>query len=372
VDQQEYQQLAHQFASHQMLPHAQKWDEDKHLPVDVLRKAAELGFAAVYIDPQFGGTGLSRKDAAVIFEQLAKACPSTTALLTIHNMNCWVIDKFASQYLKEKYLQDMTALRKFASYCLTEPNSGSDAASLQTRAVKNGNKYVLNGSKMFISGGGFSDLYIVMARTGGPGPKGISCFVVEKGTKGLSFGPNEKKMGWNTQPTCVVNFEDCEIDAENLVGEEGQGFKIAMAGLDGGRINIGATSLGGAQFCLDQTIEYAKVRKQFGKPLSELQSVQFKLADMFTNLEISRSMIYKAAELLDAKDPSATLYCAMAKRIATDNCFQIANECIQIHGGYGYLKDYQIERYVRDLRVHQILEGTNEIMRVIVARNILQ
>jgi alkylation response protein AidB-like acyl-CoA dehydrogenase len=300
------------------------------------------------------------------------ACPSTTALLTIHNMNCYVLDAFGSKELREKYLPSMTSLHHMASICLTEPNHGSDAGSLETKAVKQGDKYILNGSKMFISGGGFSDIYLVFARTGGPGPKGISCFLVEKSFKGIGFGSNEKKLGWNTQPTCLVTFEDCEVPAENMVGKEGEGFKIAMKGLDGGRINIGICSVGGAQQCFDKAVEYSKVRKQFNQRLADFQTIQFKLADMYANLEVSRMAVYRAAEMLDAKHPKATVQCAVAKKISTDLCFQVVNDAMQIHGGYGYLKAYEIERYLRDLRVHQILEGTNEIMRVIISRDILK
>jgi len=363
-----FQQTALQFAKEQMAPYAAEWDEKKHFPQDVLRKAAELGFAGIYVRDDVGGAGLGRMDAAVIFEALATACPSTAAYLTIHNMCSWMIDTFGNEEQRKKYLPRLTTLELFSSYCLTEPNAGSDAASLQTRAERRGNKYILNGTKAFISGGGVSDVYIVMARTGGPGPKGVSAFIVEKGFKGLSFGANERKMGWNSQPTAMVIMEDCEVPAENLLGQEGEGFKFAMKGLDGGRINIAAMSLGGAQTCLNLTADYVQSRKQFGQPLVNQQSIQFKLADMLTELTASRLMVHQAARLLDAKDPRATVHAAMAKRYATDAGSRICNEALQMHGGYGYLKDFPIEKFVRDLRVHQILEGTNEIMRLIISR----
>lgn len=371
-DQKQFQQAAMEFADEEFKPHAAEWDEKKHFPMDVLRKAASLGFAAVYVREDVGGAGLGRMDAAVIFEALATGCPSTAAYLTIHNMCSWMIDTFGSEHLRLKYLPRLATLELFSSYCLTEPNAGSDASSLQTRAEKKGNKYILNGTKAFISGGGVSDIYIVMARTGGPGPKGISAFIVEKGFKGLSFGANEKKLGWNSQPTSMVIMEDCEVPEENRLGEEGEGFKFAMKGLDGGRINIAAMSLGGAQACLNTAVDYVQNRKQFGAPLAEQQSIQFKLADMATELTAARLMVHRAAQLLDEKSEHATSHAAMAKRFATDIGSKIANEALQLHGGYGYLKDYPVEKYVRDLRVHQILEGTNEIMRLIISRSILK
>ncbi len=370
-EQKMFQQTAQEFADKEFRPFAAEWDEKKHFPMDVLRKAAELGFAGVYVRDDVGGAGLGRLDAALIFEALATGCPSTAAYLTIHNMCSWMIDTFASEDLRQKYLPRMTTLELFSSYCLTEPNAGSDASSLQTRAEKKGDKYILNGTKAFISGGGVSDVYIIMARTGAPGPKGISAFIVEKGFKGISFGANERKMGWNSQPTSMVILEDCEVPAENLLGTEGDGFTYAMKGLDGGRINIAAMSLGGAQTCLNLATEYVQGRKQFGKPLSAQQNIQFKLADMATELTASRLLVHQAAALLDAKSPLATMHAAMAKRFATDAGSRIANEALQMHGGYGYLKDYPIEKYVRDLRVHQILEGTNEIMRLIISRQVL-
>lgn len=327
--------------------------------------------AGIYVNEEVGGSGLSRLDASVIFEALAGGCTSTTAYLTIHNMCAWMIDSFASDELRQKYLPDLCTMNKFASYCLTEPNSGSDAASLSTRATRDGDSFVLNGSKAFISGGGRSDIYLVMARTGEAGAGGISCFLVENGTPGLEFGAQEKKLGWNTQPTAAVILEDCRVPASNMVGAEGDGFKYAMRGLDGGRINIGTCSVGAAYRCLREAREYVRTRKQFGVPLAENQSIAFKLADMATQLQSARLMIRTAARLLDEKDPSARAYCAMAKTIATDNGFAICNEALQLHGGYGYLRDYPIERFLRDVRVHQILEGTNEIMRLIVSRELL-
>ena len=367
-DQVEFKTVSDHFAANELLPYAAKWDEEKHFPQDVLRQAAGLGFGGIYCSEEYGGSGLGRLDAAVIFEALAYGDVSFTAYLTIHNMNCYVLDTFGSKEQKEKYLSRMTSMELFSSYCLTEPNSGSDAASLATIATRKGEDYVLNGSKAFISGGGVSDVYVVMARTGEPGPKGISCFLVEKDTEGVSFGKPEVKLGWNSQPTTVVSFDDVVVPRANRIGDEGVGFKIAMAGLDGGRINIATCSVGGAQFALDAAREYSSGRKQFGKELSRFQNTQFKLADMMTSLTASRLMVRRAAMALDAKIPSATAEAAMAKRFATDTCFDVANQALQLHGGYGYLRDYPVERVLRDLRVHSILEGTNEIMRVIIAR----
>ena len=319
-----------------------------------------------------GGSNLSRLDAAIIFEALAQGDVSTAAFLSIHNMASWMIDRFGSAALRQKYLPRMTTMDLIASYCLTEPSSGSDDASLRTTAVRDGAFYILNGSKAFISGAGVSELYVVMARTGGPGAKGVSAIIVEKGTPGLSFGAQERKMGWNSQPTAQVNFDDCRVPAENLIGSEGEGFRFAMAGLDGGRVNIAACSLGGAQCALDAAQSHLKTRSQFGQPLADFQALQFRLADMATELEAARLMVRRAADALDRRDSRATQYCAMAKRFATDAGFEVANQALQLHGGYGYLKDYPLERIVRDLRVHQILEGTNEIMRVIIARELLR
>jgi alkylation response protein AidB-like acyl-CoA dehydrogenase len=366
-----FQEAAREFATAEMLPFAAHWDEQSEFPVTTLRKAAELGFAGIYIREDVGGAGLGRLDAAVIFEELAAACPSTAAYISIHTMASWMIDSFGDDEQRRRWLPDLVTMKLFASYCLTEPNAGSDAGSLRTRAVRDGDSYVLNGSKAFISGGGVSDIYVVMARTGGEGARGISCFVVEKGTPGLSFGAQEKKLGWKSQPTSAVILEDCRIPAANRLGAEGDGFKIAMKGLDGGRLNIGACSLGGARACLDHARNYMVERKQFGRPLADFQALQFKLADMATDLEASRLMLHRAAWALDRKAPDATMLCAMAKRFATDAGFAIVNDALQLHGGYGYIKEYPIERYLRDLRVHQILEGTNEIMRVIIARALL-
>ena len=371
-DQSLIQDAARKFADDRMKPFAAEWDENKHFPEDILREAAEMGFAGIYTGDAHGGMGMSRLDACLIFEQLSRGCVSTAAYISIHNMCAWMIDTWGDDEQRAKFLPQLMSMEHFASYCLTEPGAGSDAGSLRTKAKRDGDDYILNGSKAFISGGGRSDIYVVMARTGGEGPSGISTFVVEKGTPGLSFGANEKKLGWNSQPTTVVNFEDCRIPASNRLGEEGIGFKIAMNGLNGGRVNIGACSLGGAAEALDVAADYVQSRQQFGKPIAGFQVTQFKLADMATDLEASRLMLYRAAAAIDAKDPSTPKLCAMAKRFATDACFDIVNQALQLHGGYGYLKDYPIERILRDLRVHQILEGTNEIMRVIIAKDVLK
>jgi alkylation response protein AidB-like acyl-CoA dehydrogenase len=371
-DQRAVEDAARRFAADRLAPNAAKWDETEHFPVDVLREAAALGFASIYVKGDVGGSEMSRLDAAIIFEELSAGCTSTAAFISIHNMASWMIDRFGSEELRKRFLPQLVGMDKIASYCLTEPGSGSDAASLKTRAVNDGDHYVLNGSKAFISGAGVSDIYVCMVRTGEDGPKGVSCLVIEKGTPGLSFGKKERKMGWNSQPTAQVVFEDCRVPIANRVGGEGEGFKIAMAGLDGGRINIGACSVGTARAALDEAKAYARDRKQFGKPIADFQASQFKLADMATELEASRLMIRSAADALDKKQPRATMLCAMAKRFASDMGFKIANDALQLHGGYGYLKDFPAERHVRDLRVHQILEGTNEIMRVIVAREMFR
>jgi len=371
-DQRAIEDAARAFAEAEMAPHSARWDEEKHFPVDVLRKAAELGFAGIYVQEDVGGSALGRLDAAIIFEALAKGDVAVAAFLSIHNMASWMIDRFGADELRRRFLPRLTTMELIASYCLTEPGSGSDAAALRTRAERDGDHYVLNGSKAFISGAGTSDIYVVMARTGQDGPKGISTFVVEKDTPGLSFGGQEKKMGWNSQPTAIVAFDDCRIPAANLLGKEGDGFRYAMMGLDGGRLNIAACSLGGARLALETAQSYVTTRKQFGKPLSDFQNVQFKLADMATQLEACRLLVLRGAWAMDTRHPEATKWCAMAKRFATDACFQIADEALQLHGGYGYLKDYPLERIVRDLRVHRILEGTNEIMRVITAREMLR
>ncbi|UAL12509.1 isobutyryl-CoA dehydrogenase [Caulobacter segnis] len=371
-DQVAIQDAARAFAEGQLAPHSAEWDEKKHFPVDVLRQAAELGFAGIYVNENVGGSGLSRLDASIIFEALSYGDVPTAAYLTIHNMASWMIDRFGSDDLRQRYLPRLTTMELIASYCLTEPGSGSDAANMRTTARLDGDHYVLNGGKAFISGGGVSDVYVVMARTGGDGAKGVSAFVVEKGMEGLSFGANERKMGWNAQPTAQVNFDNCRVPVANRIGQEGEGFRFAMMGLDGGRLNIASCSLGGAQFALDTAKAYMETRNQFGKALKDFQALQFKLADMATELEAARLMVRRAAHALDNRHPEATKLCAMAKRFATDAGFQVANDALQLHGGYGYLQDYPLERIVRDLRVHQILEGTNEIMRVIIAREMFR
>ena len=362
--------MAASFAAAEMEPHARQWDEEAIFPVDTLRQAAELGFGGIYVRDDVGGSGLGRLDAAIIFEELAKGCTSTAAYISIHNMAAWMIDTFGGDAQRHRYLPDLCSMRSFASYCLTEPGAGSDAASLATKAERDGDHYVLNGAKAFISGGGRADVYVVMARTGGPGPKGISCIVVEDGTPGLSFGAQEAKLGWKSQPTAMVQFDNCRVPVENRIGEEGDGFKIAMAGLDGGRLNIGACSLGAGQTCIERAVTYMKERKQFGRPIAEFQALQFRLADRVSELEAARLMLHRAATLVDAKAPGATAQAAMAKKLATDAGFAAVNDALQMHGGYGYLRDYPIERYLRDVRVHQILEGTNEIMRVLIARDL--
>jgi alkylation response protein AidB-like acyl-CoA dehydrogenase len=370
-EQRAFQETARNFAREEWLPAAPAWDERQEFPVAALRRAAALGFAAIYVGEEFGGSGLGRVDAAILFEELAAACVSTAAYLSIHNMVSWMIDHFGSGEQRARFLPKLTRMEHLASYCLTEPGSGSDAAALAARARRDGDTYILNGSKAFISGGGASDIYLVMVRTGGDGPHGISCLVVENGTPGLSFGKKERKLGWNTQPTAMVIFEDCRVPVANRLGAEGDGFKIAMMGLDGGRLNIAACSLGGARACLDAARAHLLERRQFGRPLAEFQALQFRLADMATELEAGRLMVWRGAASLDAADPQAVMHCAMAKRFATDAGFRVCNEALQLFGGYGYLKDFPIERYLRDVRVHQILEGTNEIMRVIIARRLL-
>ena len=371
-DQRAIQDAARQFAEAELAPHSAEWDETKHFPVDVMRLAAEMGFCGIYTAEEHGGMALGRVEAALIFEELSRGDVSTAAFISIHNMATWMIDKFGSDDLRGRYVPRLTTMELIASYCLTEPGSGSDAAGLRTTAKRDGDHWVLNGSKAFISGAGTSDVYVVMARTGADGPKGISTFVVEKDTPGLSFGAQEKKMGWNSQPTAVVSFDDCRVPAANLLGKEGDGFRYAMMGLDGGRLNIAACSLGGARLALETAQAYVTTRKQFGKALNEFQNTQFKLADMATQLEAARLMVLRGAWAIDTGHPEKTKWCAMAKRLATDACFQIADEALQLHGGYGYLKDYPLERIVRDLRVHRILEGTNEIMRVITAREMMR
>ncbi|CAN5182561.1 isobutyryl-CoA dehydrogenase [soil metagenome] len=371
-DQRAIQDAARAFAEDLLKPNSAEWDEHKIFPVDVMRQAAEMGFCGIYTSEDFGGTGLGRVEAAIIFEELARGDVSVAAFISIHNMSTWMIDRFGSYDLRQRYVPSLTTMENIASYCLTEPGSGSDAAAMRTTAVLQGDHWVLNGSKAFISGAGTSDVYVVMARTGAAGPKGISAFVVDKDAPGLSFGAQEKKMGWNAQPTAIVQFDDCRIPAANLLGQEGDGFRYAMMGLDGGRLNIAACSLGGARLALETTLDYVKSRKQFGSALADFQNTQFKLADMATDLEAARLMVLRGAWAIDTDHPEKTKWCAMAKRLTTDVCFQIADEALQLHGGYGYLKDYPLERIVRDLRVHRILEGTNEIMRVITAREMLR
>jgi alkylation response protein AidB-like acyl-CoA dehydrogenase len=371
-DQRAFFDTARDFADKELAPNAAQWDAEAIFPVETMRKAAELGFAGIYVRDDVGGSGLSRLDAALIFEALSMGCTSTAAYISIHNMASWMIDTFGSDEQRQKWLPRLTSMDLIASYCLTEPGAGSDAASLKTKAVRDGDHYVINGAKAFISGSGTSDIYVCMIRTGDEGAGGVSCIVVEKGTPGLSFGAIEKKMGWNSQPTAAVIFEDCRVPVSNLIGAEGDGFKIAMKGLDGGRLNIGACSIGTAQTALDAAMAYAKDRNQFGKAIASFQATQFKLADMETELEAARLLLRQAATKLDQKTPDATKHCAMAKRLATDTGFNVVNQALQIHGGYGYLKDYQMERHLRDVRVHQILEGTNEIMRVIISREMLK
>jgi alkylation response protein AidB-like acyl-CoA dehydrogenase len=370
-DQRAFQATARQFARDEMMPHARDWDENETFPAETLRKAAALGFGGIYVKDDVGGSALSRLDATIIFEELAQGCTSTAAYISIHNMSAWMIDAFAGAPQRKRWLPKLCSMEHFASYCLTEPGAGSDAASLSTKARRDGDHYVLDGAKAFISGGGMSDVYVCMVRTGEAGPKGISCIVVEKGTPGLSYGAQEKKLGWKSQPTAMVMFENCRVPADNLIGTEGQGFKIAMAGLDGGRLNIAACSIGGAQFCLDRTLEYMRERKQFGSRLSDFQALRFKIADYATELEAARLMVRRAAHAVSAGEPGATRLAAMAKRFATDIGFEAVNGCLQLHGGYGYLRDHPIERVMRDVRVHQILEGTNEVMRLIVSRDLL-
>ena len=367
----ELRETALAFARDKLAPRAQEWDETKHFPVEVMREAAALGMAALYVREESGGAGLSRLDAAVVFEALATGCPTTSAFLSIHNMVAWMIDRFGNDAQRTEWLPKLVAMEKIASYCLTEPGAGSDAAALATRAARDNQGYVLNGVKQFISGAGASDLYLTMVRTGGTGANGVSALLVPKDTPGLSFGANEKKMGWNAQPTRQVIFEDARLPAEALLGDEGQGFRFAMAGLDGGRLNIGACSLGGAQRALDIALAYVQERSAFGQSIAKFQATQFRLADMATELEAARTLLWRACAKLDAKAADATAFCAMAKRFATDTGFRVADEALQLLGGYGYLSDYGIEKIVRDLRVHRILEGTNEIMRLIVARNLL-
>ncbi|MCI4661795.1 MAG: acyl-CoA dehydrogenase family protein [Neomegalonema sp.] len=372
-EQSQVRDMVRGFASEKLAPFTGEWDETAHFPVDVLRELAELGLAGIYTSDAYGGSGMGRAEAAIVFEELAYGDVSTSAFMSIHNMVCWMIDRFGADPVKSAWLPRLTSMELIASYCLTEPGSGSDAAALKTRAVmENNTHYRVNGAKSFISGAGTSDVYCVMVRTGEDGPKGISTLLIEKDRAGVSFGALEKKMGWNSQPTAVVNFDDVLVPIENRIGEEGEGFKFAMAGLDGGRINIAACSLGGAAWALDTARAYVQERKAFGKPLAAQQAVQFKLADMATKLEASRLMVRSAAFALDQKAPDAGMRAAMAKQFATDACFEIVDDALQLHGGYGYIRDYGLEQRLRDLRVHRILEGANDIMRLIISRKLLE
>jgi len=375
-DQLAIQEVAQNFTAAEITPFAAEWDEKHIFPRDTIKKAAELGFGSIYVSEESGGIGLGRLESALIMEAMAYGCPSTSAFISIHNMASWMIDTFGSQAIKEKYLPDLIGMDKIASYCLTEAGAGSDAASLKTRAGlakdAQGEHYVVSGSKQFISGGGENEIYVVMTRTSDDGAGGVTCLVVEKDMAGVSFGANEKKLGWHSQPTAQVNFDEVRVPIENRVGGEGEGFRIAMSGLDGGRLNIGACSLGGAQRCLDEAIAYTKERKQFGKAISDFQNTQFTLADMATDLEASRALLYLAACKVSEGASDKTRFAAMAKRLATDNGSKIVNDSLQLFGGYGYLQDYPIERFWRDLRVHSILEGTNQVMRMIVGRDLLR
>lgn len=371
-DQREIQDLARRFTADAITPHAAEWDEKHIFPRDTIRAAAELGFGGIYVSEASGGIGLGRLESALIMEAMAYGCPSTSAFISIHNMAAWMIDTFGGQAVKDAYLPDLIPMNRMASYCLTEAGAGSDAASLKTKAVRDGDHYVVTGSKQFISGGGENEVYVVMVRTGQDGPKGISCLVIDKDMPGVSFGAQERKLGWHSQPTAQVNFDAVRVPVANLVGSEGQGFAIAMAGLDGGRLNIGACSLGGAQRCIDEAVQYTKDRKQFGQSIADFQNTQFTLADMQTELEAARTLLYAAAVKVSDNAPDKTRFAAMAKRFATDTGSSVVDRALQLHGGYGYLMDYPIERFWRDLRVHSILEGTNQVMRMIVARDMLR
>ncbi len=371
-DQRAVQDLARKFTADAITPHAGDWDAHHIFPRDTIKSAARLGFGSIYVTEESGGIGLGRLDAALIMEAMAYGCPSTSAFISIHNMAAWMIDRFGSDAVKTNYLPTLVSMERIASYCLTEPGSGSDAAALTTRAVRDGDHYIVTGTKQFISGAGVNDIYVTMVRTGADGPQGISCLVIEKDMPGVSFGANEKKLGWHSQPTAQVIFENARIPVENLVGAEGDGFRIAMMGLDGGRLNIGACSLGGAQRCLDEAIAYTRDRQQFGTAISAFQNTQFMLADMATDLEAARALLYVAAAKVTANAPDKTRFAAMAKRLATDTGSKVANDALQLFGGYGYLQDYPVERFWRDLRVHSILEGTNQIMRMIIGRDLVR
>ncbi len=366
------QEMAQRFTADNITPHAAEWDEHSIFPREVIQSTADLGFGAIYVSEESGGIGLGRLEAALIMEAMAYGCPTTSAFISIHNMASWMIDQFGGAEVKARYLPDLVSMEKLASYCLTEPGSGSDAAGLKTQAVRDGDDYIVNGTKQFISGGGVNDVYVTMVRTGDHKTKGITCLVVDKDTPGVSFGKPEKKLGWNASPTAQVIFEDARVPAVNRVGDEGEGFRLAMMGLDGGRLNIGACSLGGAQRCLDEAVAYTKDRKQFDTPLADFQNTQFMLADMATDLEAARALLYLAAAKVTDGAPDKSRFSAMAKRLATDNGSRIVNDALQLFGGYGYLKEYPIERFWRDLRVHSILEGTNQVMRMIVGRDLLR
>lgn len=371
-DQLAIREVAQRFTADAITPHAAEWDEKHIFPRETIQRSAELGFGAIYVSEASGGIGLGRLEAALIMEAMAYGCPSTSAFISIHNMAAWMIDRFGGDTVKAKYLPSLVTMDHIASYCLTEPGSGSDAAALKTTARRDGDHYVLNGTKQFISGAGANEIYVAMVRTGEDGPKGISCMVIEKDMPGVSFGANEKKLGWHSQPTAQLILEDVRVPVENLVGAEGEGFRIAMMGLDGGRLNIGACSLGGAQRCLDEAIKYTKDRKQFGQAVADFQNTQFMLADMATDLEAARALLYLAAAKVTDNAPDKTRFSAMAKRLATDNGSAIVDKALQLFGGYGYLQDYPIERFWRDLRVHSILEGTNQVMRMVVGRDLLR
>jgi alkylation response protein AidB-like acyl-CoA dehydrogenase len=371
-DQLAIQEMAQRFTADAITPHAAEWDEKHVFPRDTIRAAAELGFGSIYVSEESGGIGLGRLEAALIMEAMAYGCPSTSAFISIHNMASWMIDRFGSDAVKQKYLPGLIGMEKIASYCLTEPSSGSDAAALKTRAVRDGDDWVVSGTKQFISGAGENEIYLTMVRTGEDGPKGISCLVIEKDMEGVSFGAQERKLGWHSQPTAALNLDNVRVPAENMVGGEGEGFRIAMMGLDGGRLNIGACSLGGAQRCLDEAVRYTKERQQFGRAIADFQNTQFTLADMATELEAARALLYRAAVKVTENAPDKTRFAAMAKRFATDSGSAVVDRALQLHGGYGYLQDYPIERFWRDLRVHSILEGTNQIMRMIVGRDLLR
>ena len=370
-DQKHYRDLAKSFSDKELKPNAAEWDKEAFFPKETLTKAGELGFLSLYVDTNLGGMGLGRLDASIVFEQLAQGCTSTTAFMTIHNMAIWMVSKFGSEELKTEWFPQLSSGEKLASYCLTEPGSGSDSASLRTTAKKDGDNFILNGSKAFISGSGATDCLVLMARTGDSGARGISCFLIPADLPGIEYGKNEPKMGWKNQPTRLVSLSDVKVSKKNLVGEEGNGFKIAMQGLDGGRINIATCSIGTAQSALEEAQKYMNQREQFGKKISEFQAMQFKIADMVTELIAARTMTRLAASKVDKNDSEATIYSAMAKRFATDVGFNVCNEALQIFGGYGYIQEYPLERYVRDVRVHQILEGTNEIMKMIIGRRMI-